>query len=62
MVSGDQPAETMTGRPCRWLRPLLAGKAEDFGMGTPVMLGQHLAEGARPVGDGAVADLAASDR
>jgi len=52
----------MTGRPCRWLRPLLAGKAEDFGMGTPVMLGQHLAEGARPVGDGAVADLAASDR
>ena len=37
-------------------------KAEDFGMGTPVVLGQHLAESARPVGDGAVTDLAASDR
>jgi hypothetical protein len=33
-----------------------------FGMGPAVVLGQDLGEGARPVGDGAVADLAAGDR
>jgi hypothetical protein len=44
------------------LRPLLGGKAERFGMGPPVVLGQRLAEGAGPVGHGPLADLAAGDR
>lgn len=41
---------------------LPGGEAERFGVGTAVMLGQDLAEVAGPVGDGAVADLAARDR
>ena len=41
---------------------LLAGKAERFGMGPAVMLGQRLAESAGPVGHGALADLAARYR
>ena len=44
------------------LRTLLGGKAERFGMGATVVLGQRLAEGAGPVGHGALADLAAGDR
>ena len=44
------------------LRTLLGGKAERFGMGPAVVLGQRLAEGAGPVGHGALADLAAGDR
>ena len=44
------------------LRTLLGGKAECFGMGPPVVLGQRLAEGAGPVGHGPLADLAAGDR
>ena len=35
---------------------------ERFGMGPAVVLGQDLGEGAGPVGDGALADLAAGDR
>jgi hypothetical protein len=35
---------------------------ERFGMGSVVMLGQYLTEVAGPVGDGAMADLAARDR
>ena len=42
--------------------PLLGGDAERFGMGLAVMLGQDIADVAWPVGDGAVADLAAGDR
>lgn len=42
--------------------PLLGWDAERFGMGPAVMLGQDLADVARPVGEGAVADLAAGDR
>ena len=38
------------------------GEAERFGVGPPVVLGQHLADGAWPAGDGAVADLAAGNR
>ena len=34
---------------------------ERFGMGPAVVLGQDLGEGAGPVGDGALADLAAGD-
>ena len=33
-----------------------------FGVGLAVVLGQDFSEGAGPVGDGAVADLAAGDR
>ena len=44
------------------LRILLGGKAESFGVGPAVVLGQRLAEGAGPAGHGALADLAAGDR
>jgi hypothetical protein len=44
------------------LRTLPGGKAERFGMGPPVVLGQRLAEGAGPAGHGPLADLAAGDR
>jgi hypothetical protein len=37
------------------------GEAECFGVGAAVVLGQGLAEGAGPVGDGAAADLAARE-
>jgi hypothetical protein len=37
-------------------------EVERFGMGAPVVLGQGLADGARPVRDRVVADLAARDR
>jgi hypothetical protein len=37
-------------------------EVERFGMGPAVMLGQDLAEVAGPVGDGALADLAARYR
>jgi hypothetical protein len=39
-----------------------AGKAERFGMGPAVVLGQGLAEAAGPVCRGAAADLAAGER
>ena len=41
---------------------LLGREAERFWVGAAVVLGQGLAEGAGPVGDGAAADLAACDR
>ena len=41
---------------------LLGRDAERFGMGPAVVLGQDLGEGAGPVRDGSVADLAAGDR
>jgi len=41
---------------------LLGRDAERFGMGPAVVLGQDLTEVSRPVGHGAVADLAAGDR
>ena len=44
------------------MRTLLGGKAERFGMGPAVVLGQCLAERTGPVGHGAPADLAAGDR
>jgi hypothetical protein len=45
------------------LRGWLAGtQAERFGVGPAVVLGQDLAEVPGPVGDGAVAELAARDR
>jgi hypothetical protein len=37
---------------------LLGSEAERFGVSPAVVLGEHLAEPAWPVGDGAVADLA----
>ena len=37
-------------------------QAELFGVGPAVVLGEHLAEAARPVRDGAVTNLAARDR
>jgi len=40
----------------------LGGGAERFGVGPAVMLGQHLADVAGPVGEGAVTELAAGDR
>ena len=44
----------------RGLRDRLPGcEFEYFGMGPAVVLGQDLGEGSGPVGDGAVADLAA---
>lgn len=43
--------------------PALLGRdAERFGMGPAVVLGQDLTEVSRPVGHGAMADLAAGDR
>ena len=36
-------------------------QAERFGVDPAVVLGEHLAEAARPVGNGAVADLATRD-
>ena len=48
---------------CRSLRDRLPGcEFEYFGMGPAVVLGQDLSEGAGPVAEGAVADLAAGDR
>ena len=45
------------------LRDRLPGcDVKRFGMGPAVVLGQDLGEGAGPVRDGAVADLAAGDR
>jgi hypothetical protein len=44
------------------MRTLLGGKAERFGMGPAVVLGQCLAERAGPAGHGAPTDLAAGDR
>jgi hypothetical protein len=41
---------------------LLRRDAEQFGMGTAVMLGQDLTEAAGPVCHGALADLATGDR
>ena len=55
-----RPFALVTAQPGR--RALLAGKAERFGMGPAVMLGQRFAESAGPVGHGALADLAAGDR
>jgi hypothetical protein len=47
----------------RWaLALLLGGGAERFGVGPAVMLRQHLANVAGPVGEGAVTELAAGDR
>jgi hypothetical protein len=52
-----------TGGPAGALRDRLPGcDLERFGMGPAVMLGQDLSEVAGPVGDGAMADLAARDR
>jgi hypothetical protein len=58
---GQLPPVTVPGV-MRRLRTLLGGKAERFGMGPAVVLGQRFAEGAGPVGHGALADLAAGDR
>jgi hypothetical protein len=41
---------------------LPGGRVECFGMGPAIMLGEDLADSAGPVGDRAVADLAARDR
>ena len=47
----------------RGLRGRLSGcEVECFGMGAAVVPGQDLGEGAGPVRDGALADLAAGDR
>ena len=47
----------------RGLRGRLSGcEVECFGMGATVVPGQDLGEGAGPVRDGALADLAAGDR
>ena len=43
------------------LRPLPGCDVKRFGMGPAVVLGQDLGDGAGPVSDGAVADLAAGD-
>jgi hypothetical protein len=53
-ICGDS-AEGLSGR-------LPGREAERLGMGPAVVLGQDLAEVPGPVGDGAVADLAARDR
>jgi hypothetical protein len=60
--SGQLPPPVTVPAGC-WggLRTLLGGKAERFGMGPPVVLGQRLAEGAGPVGHGPLADLAAGN-
>jgi hypothetical protein len=60
--SGAVAAGDGTSGVMRRLRTLLGGKAERFGMGPAVVLGQRFAEGAGPVGHGALADLAAGDR
>ena len=59
---GQLPSVMVLAGRCGGLRTLLGGKAERFGMGPAVVLGQRLAEGAGPVGYGALADLAAGDR
>jgi hypothetical protein len=51
----------MESRPLS-LALLLGGDAESFGMDPAVVLGQDLADVAGLVGEGAVADLAASHR
>jgi hypothetical protein len=69
--SGVGPQQSRRGRMTRaettrlvpGLRGRLPGRqAERFGMDPAVVLGQDLAEAARPVRDGAAADLAARDR
>ena len=50
-----------TGAAGRWDR-LPGRKAERFGVGPTVVLGQDLAEAARPVGNGLATDLAACHR
>jgi len=42
--------------------PLPGGEAKRFRMGAAVVLGQDVAEAARPVGNGLAADLAACHR
>ena len=59
---GQLPPVTVPAGRYGGLRTLLGGKAERFGMGPAVVLGQRLAEGAGPVGHGPLADLAAGDR
>ena len=49
-------------RPAARWASLWGGDAERFGVGPAVMLGQNLADVAGPVGEGAVAELAAGDR
>ena len=56
------PSVTVPARCYGGLRTLLGGKAERFGMGPPVVLGQRLDEGAGAVGHGLLAHLAAGDR
>ena len=55
MVTSADSAEGLRGR-------LPGTEAGRFGMGPAVVPGQDLAELAGPVGDGAVAELAARDR
>ncbi len=63
VVPGPTDAADGTCGGVRGLRDQLPGiEAERFGMGLAVVLGQDLTEAARPVRDGAVADLAAGDR
>jgi hypothetical protein len=52
--AGGDSAGGLCDRLPRWV-------LEYFGMGSAVVLGQDLGESAWPVGDGAVADLAAGD-
>ena len=59
----DDPAYRAGSQsPFRGCTALPSGKAERFGMGPPVVLGQRLTEGAGPVGHGPPADVAAGDR
>jgi hypothetical protein len=63
VVLSRPTSATTTGSPAGALRDRLPGcDLERFGMGPAVMLGQDLSEVAGPVGDGAMADLAARDR
>ena len=59
---GRLPPVRVPARCCGGLRTLLDGKAERFGMGPPVVLGQRLAEGAGPVGHGPAGRSHSHDR
>ena len=64
MLIHPERGHPLPGRACgrSGLRDRLPGRqAECFGVVPAVVLGEHLAEAARPVGNGAVADLATRD-
>ena len=61
-ATGSRCRSTGSLRPADSLSAAIDGDSECFGMRPAIVLGQDLAEVARPVRDGALADLATRDR